>query len=671
VNSGFTGDVYPINPQAEEIMNLKSFNSILDVPNEVDLAVIAIPASLVLAVAEECGKKGVKALIVISAGFKEIGPEGAEREEKLSKIGEKYDMMIQGPNCLGLIDTYKPINLTFAQGMPKKGRIGFISQSGALGTAVLDWALKNEIGFHSFISLGNKVDLDEIDFIEALGENKDVGVILLYIESIKDGRKFIEVTRGVIKKKPIVVLKGGTSKAGAMAAGSHTGALVGKFLAYQKAFDKVGIIQSKGIKELFNYGLTFTQLPIPKNEGVAIVTNAGGPGILATDLIEKFDIKMADLTKKVQNRLREGLPPASAIGNPIDVLGDASADRYKFAMEETLKDENVYSLIVLLTPQAMTQVEETAKKIIKLKKDFPDKPIISIFMGGEMVSKARELLQLNEIPSFDFPEDGIQTLSALYRYSEDISEPYHPPKTFKDVNKENVSNVFENVKEEGRVVLLGTETTEVVNAYGIPTPEMKLVSSEEEAVKYAQKIGFPVVLKIVSPDILHKTDVGGVVLDINSEGQVRSEYNKIMNNVNKFMPDARINGILVYKMAPEGKEIIIGMSRDIQFGPLIMFGLGGIYTNFLEDVTFRLTPLSEEEAQKMMEETKAFDLLKGIRGEPPSDIDCVRETLLRFTQLVSDFPEIAEMDINPILVYEKGEGCIALDVKITLTGGGK
>ena len=667
IESGFEGGIYPINPRAEEILGLKCYASILDVPEALDLAVIAIPAKHVLQAAEECGRKGVKGLIVISAGFKEVGHEGAILEKKLVEIGSKYDMRIQGPNCLGLIDTGTPVNLSFVAGMPKEGKIGFISQSGALGTAVLDWVLQEEIGFHSFVSLGNKADLDEVDFIEAMGEEDQVSVILLYLESIEKGRRFLEVVSRVVEEKPVVILKGGTSIAGARAAGSHTGALVGSFLAYKTAFDKAGVILAENIEELFNFGLAFTEQPIPKSEGIAIVTNAGGPGILATDLSEKLGLRLAALSSETHNQLREKLPPAAAIGNPIDVLGDAKADRYRYATERVLKDGPVNAVVVILTPQAMTESMATAQAIVEIREQNSGKPLVAVFMGGESVEEARNHLKRNGISCYDFPEDAIRTISALYTYARFLKEPENPPVRFRDVNPQRVREILDSVRKDRRVVLLSNEAADVVEAYGIQAPESRVAKTAEEAARYAEELGFPVVLRVVSPDILHKTDVGGVVLNLKTPAEVRNAYDGILTGVARFMPRARIHGVMVYHMVPQGREMIIGMSQDVQFGPLVMFGLGGIYVNFLKDVSFRLAPLSEPEAREMMEETKAYALLKGIRGEPPSDTEALKNTILRVGQLVWDFPEIVEMDINPVIVYGWGEGCIALDVKMTLT----
>jgi acetyltransferase len=520
IESRFHGAIYPINPNTKEILGLNCYNSVLDVPDEIDLAVIAIPSNGVLKVAEECGEKDIKALIVISAGFKEIGHKGAVLEQQLVEIGEKYNMRIQGPNCLGLINTSTPLNLSFAATMPKKGRIGFISQSGALGTAVLDWILQEEIGFHSFVSLGNKADLDEVDFIDAMCNDEDISVILLYIESIEEGRKFIKVASKVVERKPVIVLKGGTSQAGARAAGSHTGALVGSFLAYKTAFDKTGVILVNNVEELFNYGIAFTEQPIPKAEGIAIVTNAGGPGILATDLGEKLGLRFASLSSEIQAQLRKNLPPAAATGNPVDVLGDAPADRYRFAVERVLKDNNVNAVVVILTPQAMTESVATAKNLLEIHRQFSWKPMVAVFMGGEMVEEARDYLNKNGIPCYDFPDKAIRTVSALYVYSRFLKEPVHQPVRFRDVNPITVMEILDSVRKNKRVVLLSNEAAAVVEAYGILVPRDRVANSAEEAVSYAQDLDYPVVLRVVSPDILHKTEVRGVMLNLRSPEEV-------------------------------------------------------------------------------------------------------------------------------------------------------
>lgn len=668
IDCGFQGRIYPVNPIAQEILGLRCFGDVRQVLDVVDLAVVAIPAPLVLDVAKACGEKGVRALVVISAGFKETGVEGALLERQLLEICKQYGMKMQGPNCLGIINTSAPLNLSFAAAMPKKGNISFISQSGALGTAVLDWALKEDLGLANFISLGNKADLDEIDFIEAMVEDPEVRVIIIYVESIEEGERFLEIAKRSVKQKPIIVLKGGISSAGARAAGSHTGAMVGSFTAYQTAFKQSGVITAQNVEELFNYAVTFSTQPIPRGNSVAIITNAGGPGILATDMCEALGVRLASLSKETVRKLGEKLPSSSSVHNPVDVLGDARSDRYRATVEDVLSDAAVSSLIVVLSPQAMTESLETAKTLVDLSRG-QNKPILAVFMGGRAVEEASKYLTDNSVPCFEFPEKAVKALSALIQYAEILERPESVHKVLVDVDKNAVQKYIKSARQDGRFVLLPHEAARVIEAYGITVPPIKLATSMEDAVKAAEEIGYPVVLKVVSPEILHKSDIGGIVLNIMSPEAVGEAYNGILTRVSRYMPRAQIYGVLVTKMVPQGMEMIIGVSRDIQFGPLIMFGLGGIYVNFLKDVSFRLAPLSVEDAQDMISETKAHTLLKGVRGEKPSDINALVDILLRVSQLVTDYPEIVEMDINPLFVYEVGRGCIAVDVKITLTKG--
>ncbi len=670
VKSGYKGKIYPINPKAKEILGIRCYKSILDVPDEVDLAVIAVPAPTVLDVAKECGEKGVKYLVVISAGFKEIGGEGVDRERNLISIGKKYGMRILGPNCLGFIDTYTPLNVTFAAVMPRKGRIAFISQSGALITAILDWSIRRGIGFSKIISLGNKADLDETDFIQALGQDENTNVILLYIESIENGSKFIEVARKVSAEKPIIIVKGGITEAGAKAAMSHTGAMAGSFTSYSVAFKKSGILLASTLDELFDYALAFSNQPIPASNNIAIVTNAGGPGIITADLSVKHGLRLSSFNINTINKLRSKLPPAAAIYNPVDVLGDARADRYEFAIKTVLSDENVSGLIVILTPQAMTEPLETAKAILRAHSMYPNKPIIAAFIGGETVEEAAKLLIENGIPCFDLPERAVIAMKGLCMYRKYLDSLEKEPERivrFYDVDLTRARRIIEKVREERRKVLLEVEAKELIRAYGIPTPLTVLVKTEDEAVEAANKIGYPVVLKVSSPQILHKTDIGGVVLNINSDREVREAFRTILNRARKYAPKAVLYGITVQKMVPKGREAIIGVSKDPTFGYLIMFGSGGIYANLFRDVSFRLTPVTLGEVKEMLRETKAYAILKGIRGEPPADISSVINVILRVNQLIQDIPEIVEMDINPLFVYEEGEGCLALDVKIVIS----
>jgi len=670
VESGYKGRVYPVNPKADEILGLKCYKSVLDIPDDVDLVVITVPAQIVLDVAEECGEKGVKYLVVISAGFKEIGGEGVDREKELINIGRKYGMRILGPNCLGFIDTFTPLNATFAAVTPKKGRIAFISQSGALITAILDWSIRRGLGFSKIVSLGNKADLDEVDFIQAIGQDRNTKVILLYVESIEKGRRFIEVARQVSKVKPIVVIKGGITEAGAKAAMSHTGAMAGSFTSYRVAFKKSGVLAASTLSELFDYAMAFSNQPIPAGKKIAIITNAGGPGILTTDLSVKYGLSLAGFSMVTINKLRSKLPPAAAIYNPVDVLGDARADRYEFAIDTVLSDENVDGLIIILTPQAMTEPVETAKVIVKMHRKYPDKPVVAAFIGGDIVQEAVKMLIEHGIPCFDLPERAVVAMSGLCMYREFLEffeKIVEKQVKFYDVDFERARRIIDKARSEGRKVLLEVEAKELVRAYGIPAPITVLVKTEDEAVEAANKMGYPVVLKVASPQILHKTDIGGVVLNINSDDEVREAFRTILSRVRRFAHRATLYGITVQKMVPKGREVIVGITKDPTFGHLIMFGSGGIYANILKDVSFRLTPITPDEAKDMVRETKAYAMLKGVRGEPPADVASVINVLLRLNQLVQDIPEIVEMDINPLFVYEEGEGCIALDVKVVIS----
>jgi acetyltransferase len=666
LNSGYKGAVYPINPEASEILGLKCFPSLVDVPGPIDLAIVAVPASVVLKISEDAAKKNVKGLIVLSAGFKESGSEGARLERELMAICQKSGIRVLGPNCLGLIDTHTPLNASFAPEMPKVGNIAFISQSGALGTAVLDWALTQDIGFSKFVSLGNKADINETDMIEALIDDSHSKVILLYIEGVSDGDRFLKVAKEASMRKPIAVLKSGISQAGARAASSHTGALAGSDIAFNVAFHEAGLIRVETTAELFDLAEVLSTQPIVNGPNVAIVTNAGGPGILATDACEKYGLRLAPMSPEVVAKLRERLNPASGFFNPVDILGDASPAEYQFALETVLGSEDVHEALVILTPQAMTQPLETAKAIIEARKNHEDKPLVASFLGGSSVQEAVRFLEKKGIPNYEFPESAIRALSSLVKYGQRLSNPRKEEYPVFDVDDKSVHIVFDKVRYDERVTLMASEASQVATAYGIPAPLIELARTAEEAVKAAEKAGFPVVMKIESPQILHKTDIGGVKLGVGSPEDVRRSFYELIGRAHIFSPSATVLGVNVQKMVPQGREMIVGMSRDITFGPLIMFGLGGIYVNFLRDVSFRLAPLSRQSAKEMVEETKAYTLLRGIRGEARSDIDSVVDVLLRVSKLVTDFPEISELDINPLFVYDEGKGSLALDIKMTI-----
>ncbi|MBC7333219.1 MAG: acetate--CoA ligase [Actinobacteria bacterium] len=668
IESGYKGKLFLVNPKADKIHGIKCYSSVLDIQEDIDLAIIAIPGKAVSKSLDECAQRNVRWVIIISAGFKEAGIKGAKMEKRLVEKSKLYGMRILGPNCLGMINANCPINASFSPNMPRKGNISFVSQSGALGTSVLDWAKSNRIGLSKFVSLGNKADISENDLFEAWLEDEDTKVITAYLEGVKDGKEFMRISSKVSRVKPIIVVKAGNTDAGARAVSSHTGTLAGSTRAYDAAFKQSGVIRARTVKDLFNYGLAFSYQPLPQGKRTVIVTNAGGPGIMATDACEENNIPLATLEKVTIDKLKEFLPEASNFYNPVDVLGDALADRYRKTLEVIFQDKNVDAIVVLLTPQAMTQPYETAKAIVEVVRTTARKiPVLTCFMGGFEVKKGVDYLIRNEIPNFEIPEDAISALKVMIDYSDWVNKKTFPIEEF-EVDESVVKELLDRCKSEGRLELGEMESRRILEAYNIKVPQAELARDVKEAKEIARRIGYPVVLKIVSPNILHKTDVGGVRIGIESENELEESFDQILWNVKKYMPEANIKGILVQEMIKSKKETIIGVSSDPQFGPMIMFGLGGIYVETLKDVSFRIAPISVGDAKEMVEEIKTFNLLKGVRGEKPSDIKSIIETILKVSQLVTDFPEIIEMDINPLFVKEEGQGCVAGDARIRIGG---
>jgi len=662
---GFRGALYPVNPKAKEILGLRAYPSVLDVPGAVDMAVIVIPYRLVPATLDECGQKGVPAVVVISAGFREAGREGLEREQELVEIARRYNIRLIGPNCLGVIDTHTPLNATFAAGMPPGGPIAFMSQSGALGTAVLDMALAGRIGFSRFVSLGNKADVNEVDLLQAWGDDQESNVILIYVEGLPDGQRFMEVARRVTRKKPVVAVKSGVTRSGSRAVSSHTGSLAGSEAAYRAAFRQAGVIRADSMEHLFDYARAFAYQPLPAGDRVGIVTNAGGPGILATDALEHAGLRLARLRPQTIESLRANLPGAASAANPVDVLGDALAGRYEHALRLVLADPGVDAVIVIVTPQAMTQIEETAHVVGRITRGT-EKPVLGCFMGESRIEAGVTALRVYGVPNYPFPERAATALAAMVAYHTERTRLIHRIDRF-EVDAEAVRKVLQKARGEGRVSIGEAEARAILEAYGFPVPPSHLATTPEEAIAAAEEMGYPVVLKVASPDILHKTDVGGVKLDLRSPDDVRDGFDLIVYRASRYVPGARVWGCLVQKMVPAGREVLIGMSRDPQFGPLVAFGLGGIYVEALKDVAFRVAPFSRQEAEEMIREIRAYPLLEGVRGEPPADHVAMADALCRVSQLVTDFPEIVELDINPLMVFEEGRGATALDMRLVLT----
>lgn len=656
----FPGSIYPVNPAGGEILGLKAYPKLADIEGSVDLAVIVIPARFVPDALRECAAKGVKSVIILSAGFKEAGKDGTLLEEEIKKIGKERGMRLLGPNCLGLINTANDMNATFAADMLPRGKIGFFSQSGAMGIAIMDWAIGNDVGFSKFISLGNKADLSEIDFIEYFMDDPDTSLILGYIEDVVDGRRFMDIAQKATRVKPIILLKSGGTEAGARAASSHTGALAGSDTAFEAAFKQTGIMRAQGVQDLFDTALAFSEGKVPAGRGLLVITNAGGPGIIAADSAERFGVELPHMTKESIEAMALKLPPNATVFNPVDVIGDATSERYAAVLEQAVKDPNVDAMLVILTPQAMTDVDKTAGAVIAAAKST-DKPVIACFMGAARVRSAINTLKQASIPNFSYPELAVKAFKRLadhwawknYPAEELITSWYNFDAAAETVTAILKSGVYQVGEDEAMRIL---------TYYGFRFPKRALARTSREAAQVAAKIGFPVVMKISSPDILHKTDVGGVRVNVKTPKEAEDAFTEITSNARRIMRDAFIKGVLVSEMVRGGKEVILGVTYDRTFGHMIMFGLGGIYVEVLKDVSFRIVPVVRRDALAMVNEIRTSGLLRGARGEKPADIDAIATNIVNLSSLINDFPEIQELDINPLMVMENG--AIALDARI-------
>lgn len=667
--NGYKGKIYPITPSNPSVFGFKAYKSVLEVPEEIDLAVIATPNKIVPAVMEEVGKKNIKGVIIVSAGFKEADEQGAKLEKEISTISKKYGIRIIGPNCLGIMSLSQRnlMNATFLKITPKFGGIALVSQSGAICAATVEDAIGQGIGFSKVVSMGNKVDMDENDILELLSEDTETKVIVMYLEDIHDGRRFMEIAKRITiqNKKPIIVLKAGRTPEGAKAAMSHTGALMGSDEIYDSLFAQSGVIRVDTMQDLFDLSTAFSKQPIPSDQGgVVIVSNAGGPAIISTDACSKYGLKMADLSSSIE-AIAEVIPPHGSARNPVDIVGDADYGRFEKVLAIVLSNQNVGSVVTMCTPSATLDYNELARTIVKASKNS-GKTMLAALMGLAEGTENKQILSDGNIPHFMYAEPAIKTLNAMYSYRDWLGSARASPREFK-VDKQRVKALFDNITQQGRKNVLEEEGYEVLSSYGFSTPRNFLGTTEEECTIAARdKIGYPVVMKIVSPDIIHKSDAGGVKVGLKNDDEVRAAFKEISNNAKKYKSNAQIKGILVQEMITSAKEIILGSKKDPLFGPLIMVGLGGIYVEILKDVVFRLAPIDEHEAEKMVESIRAIKLLKGIRGEPPSDLAAVVDCLQRLSQLITDFPEIEEFDINPLLVLERGKGVRVADVRIGL-----
>lgn len=665
----FKGKIYPVTPSNPTVGGLTAYKNVLDIPDSVDLAVVAAPSKFTPAVMEEVGKKGIKGAIIVSAGFKEVDEAGAKLEREVGEIAKKYAIRVIGPNCLGIMSFSKDniMNSTFLKVTPKYGNIALVSQSGAICAATVEDAEAQDIGFSKVISMGNKVDMDESDVLELLAEDEDTRVIVMYLEDIRNGRRFMEIAKEITteKKKPIIVLKAGRTAEGAKAAASHTGALGGSDANYEAAFAQCGVIRVDTMGELFDLATAFSKQPLPDGD-VVIVSNAGGPAIISTDACSRYGLKMADMSS-IKDEIAKVIPPYGSPRNPVDIVGDADYLRFEKVLLLVLAHPNVGSVVTMCTPSATLNYDDLARVLVKMSQQFSNKTILASLMGLAEGIENRKIMSEGGIPYYLYAEPAIKTLKAMYDFKKwvDKASTKAPTLQFtKDTDK--VKSIFENVRKHGRANLLEEEGYEVLQAYGFPTPQSILCTTEQEGIDAARQIGYPLVMKIVSPDIIHKSDAGGVKVGVKTDDELKSAFRTITENALKYKSDAKIKGVLVQEMVKSAKETILGASQDPTFGPVIMFGLGGIYVEVLKDVVFRVAPIDEQEATNMVESIKTIKLLKGVRGEKPSDLKAIADSLQRLSQLVVDFQEIKEFDINPLLVLEEGKGARVVDARIIL-----
>lgn len=664
LEGGYEGDVYPINPNADEILGLKAYPSVLDVPGEIDAAVIVVPAPIVPQVAEECGEKGVKGLIIIASGFSEAGHP--ELEQEVVDIAHEHGMRVLGPNIVGILSNSDKCNASFAPFLPLPGKAAMVSQSGALLVAMNASTYTRHVGFDKMIPLGNTSDVNFGDVIDWLNDDENVTCISLYIEGVKDGRRFIETARAA--KKPIVALKSGVSEHGAAAAASHTGSLAGSGEVYTAAFDQAGIIYADSLNNLFDRTQALSLQPAMKGTNLLVITNGGGVGVLSSDAAERYDVPLQFAPDDLQAELKEFMPEYGSAKNPVDLTGMVRAEHYYGSVSRALEHDWVDALVVLYCRTPMTDPMKIARGICDAVKDAGeiDKPVAVSFIGGEASDEAMQWLVKRGVPAYDEPSAAVNAIAALRECAQNhAAEPF---RRFDDVDEEQARAIVAQARAEGRRHLTELESHHVFRAYGLPVVETALAADEDEAVARADELGYPVAMKIASPDVLHKSDAGGVEVDVQDAEAVREAYQAILENVRTYKPDAGIEGVVVQAMAPpEGTEVILGSVNDLSFGPTVMFGLGGIFVEVLNDVVFRVAPISEGEARDMLTDVDSAPILEGVRGQKPRDRAALAEALSRYSQLVTDLGDaIAESDANPAIVYAEGQGLTVVDARIIL-----
>ncbi|HET9274647.1 MAG TPA: acetate--CoA ligase family protein, partial [Gemmatimonadales bacterium] len=662
---GFHGPVYPVNPNAQAVCSIRSAPSIGAIPDPVDLAVIVVPKQHVVEAAIECGEKGVRGLVVISAGFREIGGEGVVRERQLMDVVRRYGIRLIGPNCLGVLNADPAIsmNATFAPVMPPSGKVAFVSQSGALGLSVLDYAREYGIGIAQFVSIGNRPDVSSNDLLAYWENDPSVAVILMYVESFGNPRRFLEIAGRITKRKPIVLVKSGRSKAGARAASSHTGALAGSDSAVDALLAQAGVFRAETVEELFELAIGLEAYPLPRSRRTAVVTNAGGPGILAADALEARGLELPGFTPETEGKLRALLPEEASVRNPVDMIASASAEAYRQVLDVVLTDPGIDSAIAVFVPPVATRQSDVVDAIVRASAHRGAKPVLAVLMGRDGLPEGRAELRQCGVPAYMFPESAARALAALVRHRDWAALPSLPAES-PAVDRAAAARILEQVFASGRRALLDEEPFAVLEAYGIPAVASRRAATADAAVAAAEEVGFPVALKVVSDRILHKSDIGGVRVGLRGPEEVREAYADITAAGARAVPDAPPEGVLVQQMGGEGRELIVGLARDPSFGPLIMFGLGGVLAEAIQDVVFRLAPLDRRIAGEMVRGIRAARLLQAFRGQPPVDLVAVEDVLLRVSRLALDFPEIDELDLNPVLASDRG--AIALDARIIL-----